>query len=165
MNWATYCSVKTYKKTLYFPLIVGPGSVHMELYGNDISAWAPNYWVLEALLQRVFIYFKQQTQSPPRHCSRKGNEVHFKHRISHSTACNPSFQLPFLHCLTLDSGDKPSVTCVARVPQTENAFCTVKWMPLCETVLARKPAANTALKECWEELLQHRAGLELWICN
>lgn len=31
MNWATYCSVKTYKKTIYFPLIVGPGSVHKEM--------------------------------------------------------------------------------------------------------------------------------------
>lgn len=115
----------------------------MELCGNDISAWAPNYCVLEALLQRVFIYFKQQTQSPPKHCNLKGKEVHFKHRISNSTACNPSFQLPFLHCLTLDSGDKPSVTCVARVLQTKNALCTVKWMSMCETVLARKSQQQT----------------------
>lgn len=43
-----------------------------------------------------------------------------------------------------DSGDKPSVTWVARVPQTENAFCLqVKWMSVCETVFARKSQQQT----------------------
>lgn len=56
-----------------------------------------------------------------------------------------------------DSGDKPSVTCVACVPQTENAFCTAKWMHVKLCLLERASSKHST-----EGMLGGAAATQSW---